>query len=51
VSVATGETRQLTRFELPNVYVRYPAWSPRGDQIVFEHAETTGDLWLLEGVL
>ena len=29
-------------------YVRYPAWSPAGDRIVYERAETVGDLWLVE---
>ena len=31
-----------------NVSLRYPAWSPRSDQIVFELAAGTGNLWLLE---
>lgn len=48
VSASTREERQITRSELLNTYLRYPAWSPRGDQVVFEVAETTGDLWLLE---
>jgi len=30
--------------------VRYPAWSPRGDAIVYEYAETTGNIWLLDGL-
>ena len=50
VSRTTGEQRRLTGFEMLNGYVRYPAWSPRGDSIVFERAETTGDLWLLAGL-
>jgi eukaryotic-like serine/threonine-protein kinase len=41
---------QLTRYAKPNAYVRYPAWSPRGDQIVYEYAETAGNVWLLEGL-
>jgi Tol biopolymer transport system component len=48
VSRSTDQQRQLTHFEMPAGYVRYPAWSPEGDQIVFELAETTGDLWLVE---
>jgi len=43
------ETR-LTDYRRLNAYVRYPAWSPRDDQIVFEYAETTGNVWLLEGL-
>jgi Tol biopolymer transport system component len=27
--------------------VRYPAWSPRGDQIVYEYSETTGNIWTM----
>ena len=40
--------KQLTNFTRPNAYVRYPAWSPRGDQIVFEYAEVRGNVWLLD---
>jgi Tol biopolymer transport system component len=46
----TGEERQLTDYRQLTAYVRWPAWSPRGDQIVYEYAETVGDLWLLEGL-
>lgn len=28
-------------------YSRYPEWSPRGDQVVFEWAESTGNLYVL----
>ena len=28
------------------VFVRSPAWSPLGDQIVYERRDTTGDIWL-----
>ena len=47
--IDTRETR-LTDYLRLNAYVRYPAWSPRDDQIVFEYAETTGNVWLLEGL-
>jgi hypothetical protein len=26
-------------------YVRYPAWSPQNDRIVFEHATVTANIW------
>jgi Tol biopolymer transport system component len=39
---------QLTSYTARNSYVRYPTWSPRGDQIVYEYAETIGDVWLAE---
>jgi Tol biopolymer transport system component len=31
----------------PRVFVRYPDWSARGDLIVFERSEMTGNIWLL----
>ncbi len=44
----TGEVRQLTADRRLNAYLRYPAWAPRGDRLVYELAETTGDVWLLD---
>jgi len=44
-----GKTqKQVTHYTKPNLYVRYPAWSPLGNQIVYEYAETTGNIWLME---
>jgi Tol biopolymer transport system component/DNA-binding winged helix-turn-helix (wHTH) protein len=44
-----GKTqKQLTTFTTPRSYVRYPAWSPAGDQIVFEYAEVSGNVWSME---
>jgi Tol biopolymer transport system component/DNA-binding winged helix-turn-helix (wHTH) protein len=48
VSRVTGEQKKLTNFTQLNTYVRYPAWSPRNDKIVFEYAETQGNIWLTE---
>ena len=48
VSRSTREQKKLTNYEKLNSYVRYPAWSPLGDKIVFEYAETTGNIWLTE---
>jgi hypothetical protein len=31
-----------------DAYVRYPDWSPLGNQIAYEYAETTGNIWSLE---
>jgi Tol biopolymer transport system component/DNA-binding winged helix-turn-helix (wHTH) protein len=45
VSASTRAVRQLTRFSGPNGFVRYPAWSPRGDRIVFEHSVTGANIW------
>ncbi|MBS1812018.1 MAG: PD40 domain-containing protein [Acidobacteria bacterium] len=48
VSRRTKIQTQVTNYTKPNIYVRYPVWSPRGDQIVYEIGETTGNIWLLE---
>jgi Tol biopolymer transport system component len=32
----------------PRVFVRYPDWSSRGDLVVFERSEMTGNIWLLD---
>jgi Tol biopolymer transport system component/predicted Ser/Thr protein kinase len=48
VSRANGRQKQLTNYTELNSFVRYPAWSPLGNQIVYEYAETTGNIWLLE---
>jgi Tol biopolymer transport system component len=48
VSVKDRTQKQLTDFNKLNTYVRYPAWSPLGDQIVFEYAEMTGNIWEME---
>ena len=48
VSVKDGTQKQLTNFNKLNVYVRYPAWSPLGNQIAFEYAEMTANIWMME---
>lgn len=48
VSRTTKEQKKLTNYDKLNTYVRYPAWSPRNDKIIFEYAETTGNIWLTE---
>ncbi len=40
--------RRLTDNTQKRVFLRYPAWSPRGDHVVYERSETTGNVWLLE---
>lgn len=50
VSRSSGETRQLTDLGSLGRYVRYPSWSPTGKRIVFELAETVGDIWLLDNI-
>ncbi len=48
VSVKDKTQKQLTKFNKLSAYVRYPAWSPLGNQIVFEYAEMTGNVWMME---
>lgn len=48
VSRRTKQQKQLTNYTKPNTYVRYPAWSPLSNQIVYEFGETTGNVWMLE---
>ncbi len=48
ISRTTGQQKQLTNFTKLNTYVRYPAWSPAGNQIVYEYGETTGNIWLMD---
>jgi Tol biopolymer transport system component len=50
VSRTSREVKQLTRFTRLSSYVRYPAWSPRGDRLVFERAQTQGNVWQLSGL-
>jgi eukaryotic-like serine/threonine-protein kinase len=48
VSRSTKQQKQLTNYSKLNAFVRYPAWSPLGNQIVYEYNETTGNIWLME---
>ena len=48
VSRTTRVEKQLTHYSKTNAFVRYPNMSSRGNQIVYEYAETTGTIWLLE---
>ena len=48
ISRYTKTQKQLTNYSKLNTFVRYPAWSPLGNQIVYELAETTGNIWLME---
>jgi len=48
VSRSTKTEKQLTHYIKTNAYVRYPSMSPRGNQIVYEYTETTGNVWMLQ---
>jgi TolB protein len=47
----TREEKRLTENTRLDVYIRFPSWSPKGDQIVYEQAETRGQVYLLDGGL
>ena len=38
----------MTSNERLNSYIRYPDWSPTGEAIYYELAETTGNIWLVD---
>jgi Tol biopolymer transport system component len=46
VDVKTGAERRLTSYDRAVVNVRYPAWSPAGDRLVFEHTELSANVWV-----
>ncbi|MBA2339793.1 MAG: PD40 domain-containing protein [Pyrinomonadaceae bacterium] len=48
VSRSTKKQQQLTNYTKLNSFVRYPSWSPKGDQIVYEYSETTGNIWVAD---
>jgi TolB protein len=48
VSRGTGLQKQVTNNTKLSSFIRYPAWSPRGNQIVYEYGETSGNIWLME---
>ena len=47
-STRAVDANAISRPGPPRVFVRYPDWSARGDLIVFERAEMTGNIWLLD---
>jgi Tol biopolymer transport system component len=48
VSRTTGLQKKLTDYTSLRTFVRYPAWSPRGDRIVYEFNETKGNIYVAE---
>lgn len=40
--------KQLTRNNRAGVLMRFPAWSPLGNQIVYEQAELTGNIYVMD---
>jgi Tol biopolymer transport system component len=48
VTVESGEQRTLVSEDRLGAYLRYPTVSPAGDTLVYERAETTGNVWMME---
>ncbi|HEX5736006.1 MAG TPA: winged helix-turn-helix domain-containing protein [Blastocatellia bacterium] len=48
VSLSTKKQKQITNYKKLNAYIRFPAWAPLGDRIVYEYAETVGNIWMME---
>ncbi len=48
VARSGGAARRLTENKVRRAFLRYPAWSPQGDRIVYEYGETTGNIYLLD---
>lgn len=42
----TREVRQLTHFATPSASVGEPAWSPRGDEIIFERYDQSANIYI-----
>jgi Tol biopolymer transport system component/DNA-binding winged helix-turn-helix (wHTH) protein len=43
-----GDEHRVTNNTAVGVFMRYPAWSPRADQIVYEYGVVRGNIWLVE---
>ena len=48
VPVDGGRSDSVTSYDSPAIYVRYPNWSPLGDRIAYEYAESTSTVWVTE---
>lgn len=48
VSASTRQTHAVTANRKLNAYLRYPSWSPQGSPLVYEYAEATGNIWMLD---
>ena len=46
-SFADKTVRQLTGNTRAGVVIRFPEWSPLGNQIIYEQAELTGNIYVM----
>ena len=44
----TRAEQRLTANTRLDIYIRYPSWSPKGDRVIYEQAETRGQVFLLD---
>jgi Tol biopolymer transport system component len=47
IDVESGLQGNMTAPGRPREFVRYPAWSRRGDLVVYERGEMRGNIWML----
>jgi Tol biopolymer transport system component/DNA-binding winged helix-turn-helix (wHTH) protein len=47
IDAQSGAQGEIAPPSPPNVYVRYPGWSPRNDVVVFERGELHGNIWMV----
>jgi Tol biopolymer transport system component len=47
IDAINGGVGVITEAAAPNIYVRYPEWSPRGDNVVYERGELRGNVWMV----
>lgn len=45
-STTSRSVQQVTQYVSANTFVRYPAWSPKGDRIAYELGTVTGNIWI-----
>ena len=48
IGVSTAKVEQLTHYTSQSGVVRYPSWSPKGDQILFERNDLTSNIYIAD---
>jgi Tol biopolymer transport system component len=48
VPVDGGPEQRITNYTGVGTFVRYPAWSPQNDQVVYEYGDVRGNVWLVD---
>jgi Tol biopolymer transport system component len=47
ISLSDRTGKQITNNTIPGAVIRFPDWSPSGDQILYEHAEIAGNIYVM----